>query len=80
MTTNASAGLAAHYAAQPAGAHEGWAPPPARVAGQSSQYPLKQLRAFRANLREDAVTHVMTMPLNDAGMRDISAYPAGMGR
>ena len=51
-----------------------------RVAGQSSQYLIKQLRAFRSNLRNAAVMHVMTMALSDADMQDVTAYMAGMGR
>jgi cytochrome c553 len=50
-----------------------------RVAGQSSQYLLKQLHAFRSKLRNVPVMNVVTASLSESDLRDVSAYMAGLG-
>ncbi|MFO1465468.1 MAG: c-type cytochrome [Steroidobacteraceae bacterium] len=50
-----------------------------RLAGQSTQYLLKQLRAFNTNLRDAAVMHGVAVSLSDAQMHDVAAYLASLG-
>ncbi len=50
-----------------------------RLAGQSSQYLLKQLRAFHTNLRDVAVMHGITTSLSVDKMRDVADYLASLG-
>jgi cytochrome c553 len=50
-----------------------------RLAGQSAQYLLKQLRAFHSNTRDVAVMHGVTTGLSAGNMSDVAAYLASMG-
>ena len=50
-----------------------------RLAGQSAQYLLKQLSAFHANTRDEAVMHGVTTGLSADNMKDVAAYLASLG-
>ena len=45
-----------------------------RLAGQHSQYLLKQLRSFQSNMRNVAVMHGVAQQLDEADMRAVAAY------
>ncbi len=44
------------------------------LAGQKSAYLEKQLKAFRAGERKDAMMNAMAKPLSDQDIKDIAAY------
>ena len=50
-----------------------------RLAGQTTQYLIKQLRAFHNNMRDVAVMHGVTSGLSDGNMSDVAAYLASLG-
>jgi cytochrome c553 len=50
-----------------------------RLAGQSAQYLLKQLRAFQNNMRDVAVMHGVTASLKPDQMIDVAAYLQSLG-
>jgi cytochrome c553 len=50
-----------------------------RLAGQTEQYLVKQLRAFHSNMRDVAVMHGVTSGLSPANMTDVAAYLASLG-
>jgi len=50
-----------------------------RLAGQTTQYLVKQLRAFHNNMRDVAVMHGVTTGLNEGNMTDVAAYLASLG-
>ena len=50
-----------------------------RLAGQSSQYIVKQLHSFQNNLRNVAVMHVVTSGLTNGEMTDVAAYLQSLG-
>jgi cytochrome c553 len=50
-----------------------------RLAGQTTQYLVKQLRAFHTNLRDVAVMHGVTSGLSPENMSDVAAYLASLG-
>ena len=50
-----------------------------RLAGQTSQYLIKQLRAFHTNLRNVAVMHGVTSELSPGNMSDVAAYLSSLG-
>lgn len=45
-----------------------------RLAGQHSQYILKQLRSFQNNMRDVAVMHGVAQPLDTGAMQAVAAY------
>lgn len=45
-----------------------------RLAGQHSQYVIKQLASFQSNMRDVAVMHGVAQNLNEAQMRSVAAY------
>ena len=50
-----------------------------RLAGQTTQYLVKQLRAFHTNLRDVAVIHGVTSGLSAENINDVAAYLASLG-
>ena len=50
-----------------------------RLAGQTTQYLVKQLRAFHNNMRDVAIMHGVTISLAETDMNDVAAYLASLG-
>lgn len=50
-----------------------------RLAGQSTEYLLKQLRSFQSNLRNVAVMHGVASGLKTSEMTDVAAYLQSLG-
>jgi len=49
------------------------------LAGQSAEYLVKQLNAFRSGIRNDPVMSPMAVLMSDADVENVSAYFAGLG-
>ena len=49
-----------------------------RLAGQTAQYLIKQLRAFHSNLRDVAVMHSVTTSLSPDNITDVATYLASL--
>ncbi len=50
------------------------------IAGQKSQYLVKQLKAFRDGSRKDPVMGAMAKPLTDEDIENVSAYFESLGK
>ena len=50
------------------------------IAGQKSQYLVKQLKAFRDGSRKDPVMGAMAKPLTDDDIANVSAYFESLGK